>query len=42
MVVGVMDDARADILGDGNISLSPIEILSQVCFSTNWLIDKQT
>lgn len=26
-----MDAARADILGNGNISLSPIEILSQVC-----------
>ena len=30
MVVGVMDDARADILGDGNIILSPVESLSQV------------
>ncbi|KAL0033997.1 hypothetical protein WJX79_001974 [Trebouxia sp. C0005] len=34
MVVGVMDDARADILGDGNIALSPIESASQevYCF----------
>ena len=31
MVVGVMDDARADILGDGNIILGPVESLSQVC-----------
>ena len=31
LVVGVMDDARADILGDGNISLSLVERLSQVC-----------
>ena len=31
MVVGVMDDARDDILGDGNILLSPVESLSQVC-----------
>ena len=34
MVVGVMDDARADILGDGNIALSPIESASQVGCST--------
>ena len=32
MVVGVMDDARDDILGDGNILLSPVESLSQVCY----------
>ena len=31
LVVGVMDDARADILGDGNINLSFIERFSQVC-----------
>ena len=30
MVVGVMDDARADILGDGNVLLSPVESVSQV------------
>ena len=30
MVVGVMDAARDDILGDGNISLSLVETLSQV------------
>ena len=30
LVVGVMDDARADILADGNISLSLVERLSQV------------
>ena len=31
MVVGVMDAARDDILGDGNIILCPVESLSQVC-----------
>ncbi len=37
MVVGVMDDARADILGDGNISLSPVESVSQVgCSTPTW------
>ena len=30
LVVGVMDDARGDILADGNISLSLVERLSQV------------
>ena len=30
MVVGVMDDARSDILGDGNVLLSPVESVSQV------------
>ena len=37
LVVGVMDDARADILGNGNISLSFIERLSQVCSSEQGL-----
>lgn len=31
LVVGVMDDARADILGNGNLQLTLIESLSQVC-----------
>lgn len=31
LVVGVMDDARAEILGDGKISLSFVEHFSQVC-----------
>ena len=31
LVVGVMDEARAEILGDGNISLSFVEHFSQVC-----------
>ncbi len=31
LVVGVMDDARADILGSGNLQLTLIESLSQVC-----------
>ena len=31
LVAGVMDDARADILGAGNISLSFVEHFSQVC-----------
>ena len=31
LVVGVMDDARADILGDGKINLSFVEHFSQVC-----------
>jgi len=35
LVVGVMDDARADILADGNISLSLVERLSQV---RSWLL----
>lgn len=30
MVVGVMDDARSDILGSGNVLLSPVESVSQV------------
>ena len=30
MVVGVMDDARADILAGGNVLLSPVESVSQV------------
>ena len=31
LVVGVMDDARADIVGSGNLQLTLIESLSQVC-----------
>ena len=31
LVVGVMDDARADIVGSGNLQLTLIENLSQVC-----------
>ena len=31
LVVGVMDDARAEIIGDGKISLSFVEHASQVC-----------
>lgn len=31
MVVGIMDAARDDILGDNNIILTPIESVSQVC-----------
>lgn len=31
LVVGVMDAARADILGSGNLQLTLIETLSQVC-----------
>lgn len=34
LVVGVMDHARADVLADGNVSLSLIELLSQVCSET--------
>ena len=30
LVVGVMDDARADIIGGGNINQSFVESLSQV------------
>ena len=30
LVVGVMDDARAEILGDGKISLSFVEHFSEV------------
>ena len=30
MVVGVMDDARSDVLGSGNVLLSPVESVSQV------------
>ena len=38
LVVGVMDAARDDILGDGNISLSLVESLSQVyCLAYNLL-----
>lgn len=32
LVVGVMDDARAEILGDGKISLSFVEHASQVFY----------
>ena len=32
MVVGIMDAARDDILGDNNIILTPIESVSQVCY----------
>ena len=35
MVVGIMDVARDEILGDGNIILSPVERLSQVCILTS-------
>ncbi|DBA75406.1 TPA: hypothetical protein ACH3X1_010669 [Trebouxia sp. C0004] len=40
MVVGVMDDARADILGDGNILLSPVESVSQevYCFFVPFIL----
>ena len=31
LVVGVMDDARADILGDGKTNLSFVELFSEVC-----------
>lgn len=31
LVVGVMDDARAEIVGDGKTSLSFVEHFSQVC-----------
>ena len=30
LVVGVMDAARGDILGSGNIILKPVELASQV------------
>ena len=33
LIVGVMDDARADITGNGNIQLTSAERLSQVCVS---------
>ena len=33
LIVGVMDDARADITGNGNIQLTSAELLSQVCVS---------